>query len=113
MRLIWTRMKIIIEPSCAAPLAVANSSHFRTLDDIQRVGIILSGGNVDLDALRSASRSTLPPLRMIPTRWMSSRVRKWLEFATARGAAQLGSMMIFIRVQISRIASRTSSSVTV
>ena len=49
MRLIWTRMKIIIEPSSAAALAalLKQKSTFKG----QRIGIILSGGNVDLDHL--------------------------------------------------------------
>ncbi len=47
MRLIWERMKIIIEPSSAVPLAalIRNKSQFKG----QKVGIILSGGNLDLD----------------------------------------------------------------
>ena len=49
MRLIWERMKIIIEPSSAVPLAaiLENEPVFRNL----RVGVILSGGNVDLENL--------------------------------------------------------------
>jgi threonine dehydratase len=49
MRLIWERMKIIIEPSCAVPLAavLANPSVFGG----KRVGMILTGGNVDLGNL--------------------------------------------------------------
>jgi len=49
MRLIYERMKIIIEPSCAVPLAalLANKKHFSG----KKVGIILSGGNVDLGKL--------------------------------------------------------------
>lgn len=49
MRLIWERMKIIIEPSCAVPLAalIKEKSQFKGM----KVGIILSGGNVDLDNL--------------------------------------------------------------
>ncbi|MBS0226710.1 MAG: pyridoxal-phosphate dependent enzyme [Proteobacteria bacterium] len=45
MRLVWTRMKLLIEPSSAVPLAcvLANPQRFRG----RRVGIILSGGNVD------------------------------------------------------------------
>ena len=49
MRLIWTRMKIIIEPSCAVPLAVLIKHPLPV--GVQRVAIILSGGNVDLDRL--------------------------------------------------------------
>ncbi|MCH7413233.1 pyridoxal-phosphate dependent enzyme [Belliella sp. R4-6] len=49
MRLIYERMKIVIEPSCAVPLAalLKNKEHFKG----QKVGIILSGGNVDLEKL--------------------------------------------------------------
>ncbi|MGV6832405.1 MAG: pyridoxal-phosphate dependent enzyme [bacterium] len=49
MKLIWERMKIIIEPSCAVPLAalIKNKEEFKG----QQVGIILSGGNVDLQKL--------------------------------------------------------------
>jgi len=49
MRLIWERMKIIIEPSCAVPLAtiLANKETFRD----KKTGVILTGGNVDLGNL--------------------------------------------------------------
>ncbi len=49
MRLIWERMKIIVEPSAAVPLAVIleNPRLFRG----NRIGIILTGGNADLDNL--------------------------------------------------------------
>ncbi len=49
MRLVWERMKIIIEPSCAVPLAalLRNKEQFAN----QKVGIILTGGNVDLGKL--------------------------------------------------------------
>lgn len=49
MRLIWTRLKIVCEPSCAVPLAalIKEKSRFKK----QKVGIIISGGNVDLDNL--------------------------------------------------------------
>jgi len=49
MRLIWERMKIIIEPSCAVPLA-AILKHPEVFAG-KRVGVILTGGNVDLDQL--------------------------------------------------------------
>jgi len=49
MRTIWETMKIIIEPSAAVPYAAILG---RAVDiKGQRVGIILTGGNVDLDAL--------------------------------------------------------------
>jgi threonine dehydratase len=49
MRTIWDTMKIIIEPSAAVPYAAIVEDKI----DIggKRVGIILTGGNVDLDAL--------------------------------------------------------------
>lgn len=50
MKLIWERMKIIIEPSCSLPLAAILKE--KTLFKNKNVGVILSGGNVDLDALR-------------------------------------------------------------
>jgi len=49
MRLIWTRMKIIVEPSCAVPLAALLEGRWDARG--KTVGIILTGGNVDLDRL--------------------------------------------------------------
>lgn len=49
MRLIWERMKLVVEPSAAVPLAAVLAApekfHGRT------VGVVLTGGNVDLDKL--------------------------------------------------------------
>jgi threonine dehydratase len=49
MRLVWQRMKIVMEPSSA----VAVAALLRQRDNFagQRVGIILTGGNVDLRTL--------------------------------------------------------------
>jgi threonine dehydratase len=49
MRLVWTRMKLIVEPSAAVGLAVVLShpQHFAG----KRVAIVFSGGNVDIDTL--------------------------------------------------------------
>jgi len=49
MRIIWERMKIIVEPSSAVPLVALLENTFEHKD--LRIGIILSGGNVDLDEL--------------------------------------------------------------
>lgn len=49
MRLVWERMKIIIEPSAAVPLAAVLERRLES--DGKRIGIILSGGNLDLDRL--------------------------------------------------------------
>jgi threonine dehydratase len=51
MKLIWERMKIIIEPSCATPVAVVMSPEFRELKGIEKIGIILTGGNIDLSKI--------------------------------------------------------------
>ncbi|MCG6931023.1 MAG: pyridoxal-phosphate dependent enzyme [Desulfofustis sp.] len=49
MRLVWERMKIIIEPSSAVPLAAVIEG--KTGHGNKRTGIIISGGNVDLKTL--------------------------------------------------------------
>jgi threonine dehydratase len=49
MKLVWERMKIIIEPSCAVPLAAILRQKKRF--EGKKIGIILSGGNVDFQAL--------------------------------------------------------------
>ena len=49
MRQVWERMKIIIEPSCAVPLAAILEGKVEVRG--RRVGIIITGGNVDLDAI--------------------------------------------------------------
>lgn len=52
MRLVWERLKVVVEPSAAVPLAVVLNSRERFAG--RRVGIILSGGNLDVDALMGA-----------------------------------------------------------
>lgn len=49
MKLVWERMKIIIEPSCAVPVAclLKNKETFEG----KKVGLVLTGGNVDLEKL--------------------------------------------------------------
>ena len=49
MRFTWERMKIVIEPSCAVPLACMLEGSLAVKG--KRVGVILTGGNVDLDRL--------------------------------------------------------------
>ncbi len=49
MRLVWQILKIIIEPSCAVPMAAILQKRLPLQG--KRVGIILSGGNIDLTAL--------------------------------------------------------------
>lgn len=49
MKLIWKHLRVVMEPSSAVPLATVlkNAGAFRG----KRVGIIITGGNVDLDKL--------------------------------------------------------------
>ncbi|MCY4305412.1 MAG: pyridoxal-phosphate dependent enzyme [Aestuariivita sp.] len=56
MKLTWARMKIIIEPSCAVPLAIILKNKDRFAG--KRIGIIITGGNVDLDELPWLKSST-------------------------------------------------------
>jgi len=49
MRMVWERMKIIIEPSSAVPLAAIMEN--KNLFKGKKVGLIVSGGNVDLNNL--------------------------------------------------------------
>ncbi|MEN9444526.1 MAG: hypothetical protein RIS47_1416 [Bacteroidota bacterium] len=49
MRLLFERLKIVVEPSAAVPLAALLQHN--NIPDSSRIGIILSGGNTDLDRL--------------------------------------------------------------
>lgn len=49
MRHVWERMKLVIEPSAAVPMAALLTPQSELQG--QRIGVILSGGNVDLDRL--------------------------------------------------------------
>lgn len=49
MRTIWEMMKIVVEPSAAVPFAAIQQQKIDIAG--KRGGIILTGGNVDLDAL--------------------------------------------------------------
>jgi threonine dehydratase/serine racemase len=51
MRLLWERAKLLVEPSSAVALAAVLADAFKGLPGLPRVGIILSGGNVNLDKL--------------------------------------------------------------
>lgn len=50
MRFVWERAKIVIEPSSAVPVAAVLTGRLDVRG--RRVGIIISGGNVDLDSVR-------------------------------------------------------------
>lgn len=49
MRLLWQCLKLLVEPSSAIALAAILQQRERYAG--QRVGVVLSGGNIDLDAL--------------------------------------------------------------
>ena len=53
MRLVWERMKLVIEPSAAVGVAVVLTKKFKSLpqQDLKKVAIVLCGGNVDLEKL--------------------------------------------------------------
>ena len=51
MKLIWQRAKLVVEPSGAVPLAAVLGTDFPGRHKDLRVGIVLSGGNVDLNRL--------------------------------------------------------------
>lgn len=50
MRLVWERMKVVVEPSGAVPLAALLDGALEGRAG-KRIGVVLSGGNVDLDRL--------------------------------------------------------------
>ena len=56
MKLIWSRMKTVVEPSGAVPLAAVleHPTHF---ERHHKVGLVVTGGNVDLDRLPWDSRN--------------------------------------------------------
>jgi len=58
MKLVFERMKLVVEPSGAVPLAAVLSRRFAALEGLKRVGVVFSGGNVDLDALPWMKRGT-------------------------------------------------------
>ena len=49
MKITWKHLRIVMEPSCAVPLAVILKNRERFAG--KRVGVIITGGNVDLDTL--------------------------------------------------------------
>ena len=49
MKLIWQRLKIICEPSCSLPLAGVLKNKYKFKG--KKIGIVITGGNIDLDNL--------------------------------------------------------------
>ncbi|KAI9295577.1 pyridoxal-5'-phosphate-dependent enzyme [Neoconidiobolus thromboides FSU 785] len=52
MRIIWERMKLVVEPSGAVPLAAIlfNEEFKQKYADVKNIGLIISGGNIELDS---------------------------------------------------------------
>jgi len=50
MRFLWERMKLVVEPSGAVPLVPLLNGSLRSAGKTPRVGVIVSGGNVSLEA---------------------------------------------------------------
>lgn len=51
MRLVWERMKLIVEPSGVVGAAAVLTDEFKSLAGLGKVGVVFSGGNVSLDKL--------------------------------------------------------------
>ena len=54
MRVVWERMKLVIEPSAAVPVAIVlykSEEVRRKFPHLNNIGIVLCGGNVDLTKL--------------------------------------------------------------
>jgi threonine dehydratase/serine racemase len=51
MRLMWERAKLLVEPSAAVAVAAVLADEFKALAGLGRVGVVLSGGNANLDKL--------------------------------------------------------------
>jgi len=52
MRLLWERMKVVVEPSGAVPFAAVLTEEFKAIHNLKNVGVLISGGNVDLDVFK-------------------------------------------------------------
>lgn len=48
MRLMWERLKLVVEPSSAAAFAAVRSKAFQSLGIEGPIAIVISGGNIDL-----------------------------------------------------------------
>ena len=51
MKLVAERMKIVVEASSGAAIAAALSDAVKEMEGVEKVGVILCGGNVDMDKL--------------------------------------------------------------
>lgn len=63
MKVVYERMKLVIEPSAAVGVAALMSPRVRAMSsDMKRVGVVLCGGNVDVSMLQHLlAGADLPP----------------------------------------------------
>ncbi|HMN95071.1 MAG TPA: pyridoxal-phosphate dependent enzyme [Phycisphaerales bacterium] len=66
MRLVFERLKLVIEPSAGVGVAAALDERIRCLPGLDPLGVVLCGGNVDLDGL-FGERDEQPVTRIAPT----------------------------------------------
>ena len=59
MRFIWERMKLVVEPSGACSLAGVLSG--KILIENKKVGVIISGGNIDLNEFFDLIKKKIKP----------------------------------------------------
>ena len=71
LRLIWERMRLLIEPSAAAAVAAVLSTSFRTYHPSHPVGVLLTGGNTALHKQSGRRR----PADSKPTEKRSNQVQ--------------------------------------
>jgi threonine dehydratase len=51
MRCVYERLKLVIEPSAAVGVAAALGAEVRAMTGLERIGIVLCGGNIDMTLL--------------------------------------------------------------
>lgn len=60
-RLVWERMKLLIEPTAGVAVAAVLSQHFQTVSpEVKNICVVLSGGNVDFTSLTWMKQAERP-----------------------------------------------------
>nr|XP_008269141.1 serine racemase isoform X3 [Oryctolagus cuniculus]XP_017204397.1 serine racemase isoform X3 [Oryctolagus cuniculus]XP_051680492.1 serine racemase isoform X3 [Oryctolagus cuniculus] len=60
-KLVWERMKLLIEPTAGVAVAAVLSQHFQTVSpEVKNICVVLSGGNVDLTSLTWMKQAERP-----------------------------------------------------
>ena len=58
-RSVYERLKLVIEPSAAVGVAAVLSAEVKRMPGLDRIGIILCGGNIDLELLAEVLRPSV------------------------------------------------------